>query len=119
MNFQTFVNISLVINLASSLFNVILYGIGYTRVNKSKVDGQLIRIKRNLLFQFLIVVIVTIIFSAVFWVALTDSDHVAVALYVLNFALLLLNIGFNINALSLAWITKGYNDRTKKSKNKQ
>lgn len=105
--------IILVANLISSLLNVIAYGIGYYKVNKAQVDGELQPIKRNVLRNFLVVTIAMILFVVVFNTTLFDSQHTTTALYVLNFALLFFNIGYNINALDLAYIVERFKKKHK------
>lgn len=108
MDVQTFINITLVINLVSSIFNVIAYGVGLYQVRRSKVDGELTKIKKNILYQFIVVSLVTMLYAVVFWIIVFLKEYTSLALYLLDFALLLFNIGFNINAVYLARIVESY-----------
>ncbi len=108
MDFQTFLNVTLFTNFISSLINVFAYGIGYYKLTQSKVDGKITRVKKNILFQFFIVITVTILFALVFAIVIFDPQHTTSALYILNFTLLLFNIGFNLNIVYLAYIVDSY-----------
>lgn len=104
---DTITNAVLVINLVSSLANVLAYGIAYFQLNKTKVDGKYTLTKRTLLFEFILVLLVTSLLAIVYSMVALDQSHVTQALYLLNFTLLLFNIGFNINAILLAVIVRG------------
>lgn len=103
---KTLIDLTLLINLISSILNVLAYGIGYHRVSKSKVDGKFKLTKITLLFEFLVVLISTFLFGIVFRTVIFDPSHTTEALYLLNFTLLFFNIAFNINAVLLAIITE-------------
>lgn len=106
MDFRTIIDITLILNLVSSLLNVFLYGYGYRQVSKAQVDGKLKLTKRTLLFEFVTVTLVTILFGFVFFIVLFDRSHTNEALYLLNFTLLFFNLAFNVNAGLLALIVE-------------
>lgn len=106
MDLKTILDITLIANLASSVINVFAYGFGYFRVSKTKVDGKLKLTKRTLLFEFITVLIVTILLAFVYQTVIFDPEHTTQALYLLNFTLLFFNIAFNINAVLLAVIAE-------------
>lgn len=103
---NTITYILLIANLILSITNVIAYGIGTYKVMKARVDGIHKPTQRVILFEFLIVVVVTVVYALVFRTILFDKEHTTQALQWLNVGLFLFNLGFNINALLLALIVE-------------
>lgn len=106
MDFKTLLDITLILNLVSSLINVIAYGVGYWKVSRAEVDGQLKPTKRALLLEFITVLVVTILLAFIYRTVIFDPSHTTEALYLLNFTLLFFNIAFNVNAALLAYIVE-------------
>lgn len=109
MELALLLNITLVANLILSLLNTIGYGYGYFKTRQAKVDKTLHLTKKTLLFEFLILVTVTGLLSYVYSTVIFDPLHFTEALYILNFTLLVFNIGFIINAILLLLIVRKTN----------
>lgn len=99
-------NITLIMNLAFSVLNVLLYGIGYRKVSKAQVDGKLSLTKRVLLFEFVTVVVFTLLQAVIYTTVVFDKEHTTEALYLENVAILFFNIAFTVNAFLLALIVE-------------
>lgn len=106
MDLKTILDTSLILNLVLSIINVVAYGYGYFKISKARVDGKYQLTKRTLLFEFISVVITTILFVFVYQTVIFDPSHTTEALYLLNFTLLFFNLAFNINAFLLALIVR-------------
>lgn len=104
--FSTILSATLVTNLMLSLINAFAYGYGYIKTSRAKVDGKLSLTKKTLLFEFIILIVVTGLLSYVYTTVIFDRDHTTEALYLLNFTLLIFNIGFIINAILLSLIVR-------------
>lgn len=99
-------NITFVLNLLLSLLNVALYGIGYYKVTKAKVDGKLSRTKKVILFEFISVAIFALLQAVIYATVVFASQHTTHALYLENVAILFFNTAFTANAFLLAIIVE-------------
>lgn len=98
-------------SLVSAIINILLYSIGYFKVKSSKVEGDLIKIKRVMLLDLIVILLSAICFALVFSIVIFIPQFTTPALYFLGTVLFALNLSYNIKALSLVAIVKSYEKR--------
>lgn len=103
---EQFLTATLITNLLFSVINVALYGYGYFKVSKAKVDGKFQLTKRVLLFEFITVAVFTLLQAVIYATVVFDEQHTTEALYLENVAILFFNVAFTINAFLLALIVE-------------
>lgn len=106
MNLNELIKLTFIINLVISFINVLVYGIGYYKVSKVKVDSKLSLTKKALLFEFFSVSVFAILQVVIYFTVVFDGDRTTEAIYLENIAILFFNIAFAVNALVLAYIAE-------------
>lgn len=107
MSALDFINFTIAMNLVVSLFNVVAYGIGYTKIKKQPIGSNAQKLtKYTFLSDFIMSIASSIGMAMVFAVALFDKDHITEFLYFLNFVLLGMNVWASVKALVYSIINR-------------
>lgn len=103
---EDLLNFTFVANLGLSIFNVVLYLIGYTKVIRAHVNRNLLFTKGVILFELLAVALFALLQVLIYTTVVFLNDHTTEAIYLENVAILFFNIAFTANAALLAMLVE-------------